>query len=935
MQQGDPGTERHAGGHKAGWLQRVLQRLVLACVEWPRVTLVVAALLVGVCSLLAATRLNISTDQNKQFSPRVPFFRDYLDFIARFPENEAIYVVVQAKGAALPPVEEWGALAEDIATGCLGLTKYVGSVDYRVRSEELGVHGLAFDSRARVEAALAGAGEFVPLAKLWGEAPGPGAGLLGSSPFERFLGALALAPADSDTARFVTLLAGSWTRTIQRPGLELAPGKGLPDLASLDASDPSRLGYYYVPDQLDPARSVLLVRVYPLRDFTSMTALSDALDAIRGVVREAAAAHPNFVAGVTGRPALEGDELRTTDTDARLSEILALTTVFVGLVVLLRSVWLALVTEIGLGVGIGLTFGWATLSVGELNLLSMVFLLALIGIGVDYLIQVISRYRHEAARHDDPRLLWLSVFRRIGQPINVTCAGASGAFLVSTLTDFRGAAELGIIAGGGLFLCLLAGYTVVPALLTIWPARRAIAGERAADARAGAVGPAAARHRPAGGRVWRRLVGPIAWAIVLAWLSPFIIRSRFDPGLISLQAQNQESVKLVRHLNTWSSVVLSKDLGVLRRCRDAVSSSPVVSGTESILDAMDNQVWLAAKAGEPGRVEWASPASITPSSLGGIVAKAQGLAAKFDIAARANGPGGEHPAGAGEGGGGARAAASLRAFIATLEGDRSEIAARLTEWQQAFVGQLRGTLAGFSPPPIAPGELPAALRGHFMSPDGTFALYIYPKQDLWEQAALREFVNDVDTRVSAVQGAPTPTGIAPNIFHTTAAIERAFYTSTGLALGLILVLVLLDFRRLRPTLLAFSVLALGLPMLVALMGVLGVSWNFANFFGLPILIGAGHEYGVFLVHRWNEAIREPDRGWRGWDVSDRALLLCAFATSSSFGYFWWIGHHEGLRSLGLVMALGVASIYLAAVVVLRPLLRLRLEQKHFTTEAQR
>jgi len=33
-----------------------------------------------------------------------------------------------------------------------------------------------------------------------------------------------------------------------------------------------------------------------------------------------------------------------------------------------------------------------------------------------------------------------------------------------------------------------------------------------------------------------------------------------------------------------------------------------------------------------------------------------------------------------------------------------------------------------------------------------------------------------------------------------------------------------------------------------------------------------------------------------------------------------MGHHQGLRSLGLVMAMGIASIYLSAVVVLRPVL---------------
>src|SRR5439155_6857340 len=122
------------------------------------------------------------------------------------------------------------------------------------------------------------------------------------------------------------------------------------------------------------------------------------------------------------------------------------------------------------------------------------------------------------------------------------------------------------------------------------------------------------------------------------------------------------------------------------------------------------------------------------------------------------------------------------------------------------------------------------------------------------------------------------------------------------------------------TLAAVSVLALGLPMLVALMGLFSVPWNFANFFGLPILIGAGHEYGVFLVHRYRESVRDPRRVWRRWDVSDRALLLCAYITTTSFGFFWALAHHQGLRSLGFVMALGTACIYLAGVVVLRPLL---------------
>ena len=69
------------------------------------------------------------------------------------------------------------------------------------------------------------------------------------------------------------------------------------------------------------------------------------------------------------------------------------------------------------------------------------------------------------------------------------------------------------------------------------------------------------------------------------------------------------------------------------------------------------------------------------------------------------------------------------------------------------------------------------------------------------------------------------------------------------------------------------------------------------------------------------------RVWRRWDVADRALLLCAYVTCSSFAFFWALGHHRGLMSLGLVMAMGTACIYLSTIMVLRPLLKWLLEKR--------
>jgi hypothetical protein len=894
------------------WFQRRLLRGIAWVVAHPWPTLVLAVLSAALCAGMAAAGLRVSSDQNELFSPHVPFFRDYLSFIKQFPENEAAYVLIRAAGVERPPVSRWTAAADALANRLRPMTQDVKAVDRRIPINRLGAQGLLFDSPRRVRDSRASVPDFAQLIKIWATAPGPIESLAGATPSERFLRLAAGAPDLGRAAPLVGLIADSWVRTFsQQIPSEIGAattnsaqdqsaasgtaGVAVPDLAMLDATDPSRLGYYYVPDASDPTRHILLVRIYPRSDFNSLTAACASIDAIRAAMADVQKDFPEFEFGLSGRPVLEADEMRTTDTDSHHAEVLALMTVFLGLLVMLHSLGLALAAEGALLIAIGWTFGWATLSVGRLNLLSIVFLIALIGIGMDYLVQILTRYRSEAARRDRPGSIWHGVFRHVGPPINTACFGAAGAFLVSVLTHFRGAAELGIIAGVGLLLCLLAGYTVLPALLTIFPVKvpADVAMPIAPDAVQPAVG-------------WKWIIGPIFWIAALGVLAPQM-HSHFDSGLLNLQAKNLPSVQLVRSLPTWSAVELSTDLDLLARVRDAVATSPVVLSTESLLDARDNQRWLHQQAATLPKIDWVMPSPVTSAQLGGVADAARAMAKKLTAQKLAG-----------------DASKNLDA-VADMIGHatasrREQMATQLTAWQKAFVQRLQQTWSQYDPPPLDPTALPPELRKHFISDDGVMALYIYPKGDLWQQGQMTGFVTDIEKRVAQVNGAPPPTGIAVNIFHSTDSIRLAFYHATTYALILIVLLVWFDLRDIRLTLLAVSVLALGLPMLVGMMGLLDVRWNFANFFALPILIGAGHEYGVFLVHRYVEARLDRRRVWKAWDVSDRALLLCAFVTTSSFAYFWLMGHHEGLRSLGLVMAMGTVSIYLSAVVVLRPVL---------------
>jgi predicted RND superfamily exporter protein len=866
------------------FVHRRILIFVLAVTRHPRVTLALVGVSLIGCIALAGTSLSLSSDQNELFSHKIGFFQDYLDFIKKFPENEALYIVIEPRDSTAPgQMQAWMDLADRITDRLSGLKEYVVEAQCKIPIEEMGKNGILFERPDLLASDRDGAAQ---LAGFWGQKPGAAMAFAGRTPMERFLTLVAAQP-DDRTAAFVTRMCESWNKALD--------GQAAIDLPRLMADNPSRLGYFYVPDESDRSHYRILVRVYPHANRKSLTGITETVDAIRNAANDVAKDYPQFTIGVTGRPALEADEMGTTDVDSHRAEAIALVTIFIGMVIMLRSFWLALAAELALGVGIGWTFGWATVSVHQLNLLSMVFLIALIGIGMDYLVQILSRYRREARLYQRPDAVWVRVFRHVGPPINTACLGAAGAFLVAVFTVFQGAAELGIIAGGGLLLVLLSGYVVLPALLTIFPPR---------------LKPmqAWARYVGAPRRAKGLLLFPAIWLTSLAVFAPYMAKPYFNPGLIELQVPTLTSVKLIHTLQTWAAVVLSDNLDQLRTVSDKMAVLPEVSYTESILDAKDNADWLAAHAGEVPTIDWSDPEPITAADLPNLASKARNLAGQF------HSPTGD------------LAAEALKRFAGRLGSETD--AQRLSQWQEKFVKNLRDLMDSFHPSPVdlptLANSLPGALRGHLTDGNGYYALYIYPKKDLWIRANLDEFMRDVEKTEGAIPGAPRVTGIASNVYYTTDAIRGAFFQSTWYALILIFVLVLLDFRNLRLTLAAVSVLAFGLPMLLAIMGAAGVNWNFANFFGLPILIGAGHEYGVFMVHRYVEAKKFPRRVWTGWDVSDRALFLCAFITTSSFGYFWLLARHQGLKSLGLVMALGTGCIYLSTVMVLRPILRWRL-----------
>jgi hypothetical protein len=309
------------------------------------------------------------------------------------------------------------------------------------------------------------------------------------------------------------------------------------------------------------------------------------LDRLGALARSVQASYPNVEVGLTGQPALSYAERQTTKRDVGLASVLALVSNLLLLIIPFRAVVKPLFAMLTLVVGSVWSFGLAALTVGHLNLLSAVFTSILFGIGINFPIHLTARYQE--ARGQGRSVAQALELSMLNTGRGVVAAGGimMFAFCTPVLVGFRGVAELGFISGLGLFSCLVAAFTVYPALLTLE--------DRGREAGTGDVpaGSAAATPAPAGRSAIPSSRVLLALALAAAVLPlPFLRALSFDENILRLQPQDSAAVvyelKLLKEggRSVNYAVSIAPTLQELRRRQAVFEKLPTVHSVRSIDD---------------------------------------------------------------------------------------------------------------------------------------------------------------------------------------------------------------------------------------------------------------------------------------------------------------------------------------------------------------
>ena len=145
------------------------------------------------------------------------------------------------------------------------------------------------------------------------------------------------------------------------------------------------------------AGKMQIMTLLPVKNAASFVPAEAAIAFVRGEVA-ALRKLPEFsgvTVGLTGAPVLENEEMATSQKDISLATIVSLVLTVLLLLLVFRGVLNVFAAMVSLLVAISVSFGFATVAIGHLNILSMVFAIMLIGIGIEYGIQVVLRYQEE------------------------------------------------------------------------------------------------------------------------------------------------------------------------------------------------------------------------------------------------------------------------------------------------------------------------------------------------------------------------------------------------------------------------------------------------------------------------------------------------------------------------------------------------------------
>ena len=895
----------------ASWVDRCLHGWAKLIVHRRQRVLWIVLLLVVVCGGVTAARLVIRNNTLDLIRKDSPVFQKYLAYMEEFDVRDEIVVVLKSDRLK-DSRDAANALAVKLKQE-KGLDRVYYRHDFSPMSDRLLL--LADEERLigirrqmeELATLVKGNKQALNLNGILGEASAKfnDPYLRKSSNWQEFI------PFIEEFVRNLKRLA----KDLETPA-NAVEKKGLGELSEFEA-DLLKNEYLSLGED---GRTILMLLRPTKEEQKSATPFTGVIQRVRKVVQETQVEFPKVAIGVTGEPVLLDDELRQSESDMKIATLITLTLITIMFFFAYGEISRPLLALVALLASVVVTLGITSVTIGHLNIISQAFIVMLLGLGIDFGIQILGRYEEEMGRGKSSADSVEITLTTTGKALLTGGGTTAAAFYAMCFNDFTGLTELGWIAGSGVVMALVASLSILPALL-LWRDRNG------AKISLG-------KLRLDRGAMWDRkltshpyLVLAVAAGITLiAWKQ--CQKVSFDHNLLHLQNPKMESVRLTRELlnigdgSLIYGVVMADSVEQADDLAIQLRALPTVSKVRTLGDLVPRD--QKKRMEEVSRIARVS-GEITLGSGGESSVDVPKAKKDLEFLLESSQEGAKQAKQyLGLSGRARQAVATFEKLIPPLERavaaldklSLEEAKQRLARHQVKLVGSITQNLGWLKTQrgdrPLTVDDLPAELRQRYLSSHGKVLLEVVPAVDVWERKPNEEFVAEMQ------KIAPGATGTPVMNLEYIDLLMKSYIQASFYAAGVILLLIFLLFRNLKDLVLTLLPLGLGVLWLFGALGLFHIQLDPANIVTMPMILGIGVAYGVYVMDRYRE-----EGGVRIFASSTgKAVVLSALTTLFGFGSMLF-GQYRGLVSLGMVMSLGVIFNLISALVVLPQILALQ------------
>lgn len=666
-----------------------------------------------------------------------------------------------------------------------------------------------------------------------------------------------------------------------------------------------------------------LMIVQPNFTINDISMLQPGVDTIEAGAKRIAS-DKGIKAGLTGITTVGRDEMVTSSQGLVVSSILALVLILGLLVLIFRMFSVPFISGIPLITGILWTLGLSGLIIHRLNIMTAMYIVALLGLGIDYAIHLLSGYIQERDGGADFKAAVENSLIKSGSGIITGALTTAAAFFALTIAKNNLIKELGFVAGLGILSELFVMILMIPPLLAYREHRLVKKGKTdnrifskvkiKSDAAAG---------------IGKLLVkAPVAIAVLMSLI---IISFSFKAGdvgiqdnLLEMEAKGLESV----HLNDEmikefgmapdGLLIISSDLKEVRDLSEKIEKLSSVKSVESLADFYINDEEYEERGSflkqfilDLDSVDLASTVN-AENLLEELYRLEMNLMEMGDMAYMGNMGRLVHTLGniTGIDEDGVKVEETSFDRLFSMLEDNTEIGASpaMKALQSDVFNKMNQKIRTMaSTDKISLDMLPSNIRDSLISRDGdSYLISISPTQNPWE-GAYRDIFTD---QMESVTDKGTGMILVADQMNLMA--QEDGRRASIFAVIVVFLILVVDFRNIKLAALTMLPLLGSFLTLFGIMALTGIKFDFVNIIVVPLLIGIGIDDAVHINHRY---LRE---GKGRMDVviamTGTALLMTTLTTV--FGFASFIPSiMRAMRSTGIVLSLAMTIAFLNSVLL--------------------